>query len=222
MREGRAVELKQVLEQEIVTGRLAPGSRLDEMSLAERFGVSRTPVRQALHELSSIGLVAIRPRRGAVVAAVGLKDLVDMFEVMAEMEGLCGMFAARRATPDELDQIRAIHARSEPSMTAGDPDVYYAINVDFHEAIYRASHNRFLAEQTRQTRNRLAPYRRLQLRQMNRLADSFAEHAAIMTAICARDDVTAASLLRRHVTVQSGSFTDFIASLPADLLARTG
>lgn len=219
---GRGSELKHVLEQEIVTGDLPPGTRLDEMSLAERFGVSRTPVRQALHELSSIGLVDVRPRRGAVVAAIGLKDLLDMFEVMAELEGLCGTLAARRATVDEQAELKAVHARSEAAAAANDPDGYYAINVDFHETIYRASHNRFLAEQTRQIRNRLAPYRRLQLRQANRLAESFAEHAAITDAVCRRDDKTAGQLLRGHVTTQSGSFTDFVASLPSDLMVQAG
>lgn len=222
MNQGRAFELKQELEQEIVTGILAPGTRLDEVSLAERFNVSRTPVRQALHELSSIGLVDIRPRRGAVVASVGLKDLLDMFEVMAEMEGLCGAFAARRATKSEQDALARVHAASRDAMKADDPDGYYAINVDFHETIYAASHNAFLAEQTRQLRNRLAPYRRLQLRQLNRLADSFAEHTRIVDAIFARDADEAAALLRGHVTTQSGSFNDFIASLPDSFLAQAG
>ncbi|MCG8359901.1 MAG: GntR family transcriptional regulator, partial [Kiloniellales bacterium] len=85
----RADELRQDLEAEIFAGRLAPGQRLDESKLAARFGVSRTPVREALLQLASIGLVEMRPRQGAVVAAVTIRRLLQMFEVMAELEAFC-------------------------------------------------------------------------------------------------------------------------------------
>jgi DNA-binding GntR family transcriptional regulator len=214
----RARELKKVLEQDIATGALAPGTRLDELSLAGRFRVSRTPVREALRELAAIGLVEIRPRRGAVVAAVGLKDLLDMFEVMAELEGMCGRLAARRCTAEELAVLCRIHEHSRRWVERDDPDAYYTANLDFHQAIYCGSHNHCLANQTKLLRNRLNPYRRLQLRRAGRLVSSFDEHGAIMAAIAARDSARAEQLLRVHVTVQGGSFNDFVASLPSGLL----
>lgn len=214
----RAISLKEELEQEIVTGQLPPGARLEEMGLAERFGVSRTPVREALNQLASIGLVEIRPRRGAVVAAIGLKEMMEMFEVMAELEGMCGQLAARRMNGDDRQKLAECHELARPFADAEDHDGYYAANVDFHECIYRGSRNGYLADQTRALRNRLAPYRRLQLRQRQRLSESFQEHSAILDAIVQGDEMRAKQLLSAHVTVQGGSFTDFVATLPSDLI----
>lgn len=209
----RARELVRALEQEIATGVLKPGERLDEVSLAGRFGVSRTPVREALAQLASNGLVEVRPRRGATVAAPSLQQLLEMFEVMAELEGLCGRLAARRMTAAERDAMERAHDRCTEAAARDDVDGYYAANVDFHEAIYAGCQNRFLAEQTRTLRNRLAPYRRLQLRRVNRISESLAEHGEVLQAILTGDARRADHLLQSHVTVQGGSFTDFIANL---------
>ena len=94
----RSDALRDHLEEDILTGALRPGDRLDEMSLAERFGVSRTPIREALFHLAAAGLIDNRPKRGAIVAEIGPRQLVEMFEVMAELEGMCARLAARRAT----------------------------------------------------------------------------------------------------------------------------
>lgn len=218
MAQPHPLALKDQLERAIVSGSLKPGTRLDEVSLGKQFGVSRTPVREALRQLASVGLVDIRPRRGAIVAEIGLKELVEMFEVMAELEGACGRFAARRINDAERARLVEAHQRCEAPVRQGDHDAYYAENVEFHEAIYRASHNRFLADQTLALRNRLAPYRRAQLQRLNRLPESFAEHQAIVDAILDGDAESAESLLLSHVTAQSGHYSDFIASLPADTL----
>ena len=217
----RTLELVEALEQEIVTGELAPGARLDEASLAARFGVSRTPVREALNQLVASGLVELRPRRGATVAAPDLKQLLEMFEVMAELEGLCGRLAARRMSEEERAALQAAHDASRRHVARGDSEGYYEANVDFHEAIYTGCHNRFLSEQTRALRNRLAPYRRLQLRRVDRIAESFDEHAEVLRAIVDGDAHEADRLLQAHVTVQGGSFADFVASLPLPQGART-
>ncbi len=212
---GKQVQkLLQSLEQEIVTGQLPPGTRLDEVRLAERYGVSRTPVREALNRLAATGLVVLRPRRGAVVAAPGLKELLEMFEVMAELEGLCGRLAARRMSAAEIQALQTAHTSSLATIKAADSEAYYQANVAFHEAIYSGCHNRFLGDQTRALRNRLAAYRRLQLRQHDRMTHSFQEHEQVLGAIIAGDGDAADRLLQQHVTVQSGSFTDFVSSLP--------
>ncbi len=210
----RVLEVVETLEREIVTGALAPGHRLDEAGLASRFKVSRTPVREALNQLASTGLVKLRPRRGAAVAAPGLKELLEMFEVMAKLEGFCGDLATRRMSGDERNRLEAAHEACRASLADGDLDGYYAANVDFHEAIYAGCHNRFLAEQTRSLRNRLAPYRRLQLQRANRSDESFTEHESVLAAIRDGDAARADSLLQAHVTVQGGSFADFVANLP--------
>ena len=88
MKKNAATHLRDAIENDILTGTVCPGERLDEVSLANRFGVSRTPVREALAQLDSVGLIELRPNRGAIVAQVGTEQLVQMFEVMAELEGM--------------------------------------------------------------------------------------------------------------------------------------
>ena len=105
----RAEALRDELEQDIVTGTLRPGERLDEQSLAARFGVSRTPIREALMQLATAGLVTLQQRRGAFVAWLSLKEIIERFEVMAALEGACGALAARRITDEERQELLEAH-----------------------------------------------------------------------------------------------------------------
>jgi DNA-binding GntR family transcriptional regulator len=212
--------LKDNIENEIVAGRLLPGDRLDETSLAARYGVSRTPIREALHALAASGLIEVRPHRGAIVVDLGPERLLEMFEVMAELESMCARLAARRMTDADHRELLAAHEACARAERAGDSDQYYYDNERFHFAIYRASHNEFLVEQTHALHRRLQPYRRLQLRVRNRLATSYREHGEILEAIAAGDSELAASRLRAHVLVQGERFTDLVASIRA--LRKTG
>jgi DNA-binding GntR family transcriptional regulator len=205
--------LRDEIENAILSNEFGPGARLDETMLANRFGVSRTPVREALMQLNAIGLVDIRPRRGAVVIDPGPHRIYEMFEVMAELEGLAGSLAARRLNEESRDAITAAHKRCEISAGAGDSDSYYYDNEAFHKAIYAASRSEFLEEQCAQLHRRLRPYRRLQLRVRNRLSTSFTEHSAIVAAIFAGDVEQARSLLRAHVGIQGERFSDLVASM---------
>lgn len=209
----RSGQLSEEIEERIVTGAYPPGTRLDEQELADSFGVSRTPVREALIQLASIGLVEIKPRRGATVPEVGADRVCEMFEVMAELEAMCGRLAARRITPSEQYALQEAHHACKAARDANTPDVYYELNEVFHQRIYGASHNGFLAEQAAALHRRLRPYRRLQLRVRNRMATSFNEHQAIVDAIVKGDSDLAAALLRAHVTVQGERFTDLVATL---------
>jgi len=215
MKKRRSEELRDEIEELIAFGKLPPGRHLDETELAERFGVSRTPVREALNQLASAGLIEIRPRRGAIVAEIGTQQLVEMFEVMAELEGMCGRLAARRLSAAEQQTLLAVHARCRAAAAGGgDPDLYYQLNDEFHGAIYAGSHNAFLIEQVWTLRRRLRPYRRLQLRVRGRIPNSFDEHEAIVAAIVAGEGELANTLLRAHVIVQGQRFADLVASLP--------
>ena len=198
----------------IAIGELVPGVHLDETLLAEKFGVSRTPVREALIQLASMGLIVIRPRRGAVVAEIGPHQLVEMFEFMSELEATCGRLAARRMSDTEHSQLLAAHLACKGARDSNDPDDYFYRNEAFHHAIYDGSHNLFLANQARMLQRRLRPYRRLQLRVRNRVDKSFQEHDEVVQAIIAGDGETAAALLRAHVMVQGERFADLISSLP--------
>lgn len=207
--------LRDEIENGIVTNQFSPGERLDEMQLAKHFGVSRTPVREALMQLSAIGLVEIRPRRGAVVVEPGPHRIYEMFEVMAELEGMAGSLAARRHTDKDRADLLAAHAQCTLSANAEDTDTYYYDNESFHQAIYTASHSSFLIEQCLALHRRLRPYRRLQLRVRNRMVTSLSEHADIVEAILAGDAETARMHLRQHIAVQGDRFSDLIATLAA-------
>jgi len=205
--------LRESIEEEIATGRLLPGTRLDEVELAARFGVSRTPLREALRLLLGEGLVETRPQRGTVVAQVTPQRLIEMFEVMAELEAMCARLAARRLSDAELAEIEAAHEACRGSAAARDADAYFYANERFHYAIYAASHNSFLFEQAAALQRKLRPYRRLQLRVRNRPQRSFEEHQAIVDALRDGDADQAQKSIRAHVVVQGERFGDLIASL---------
>lgn len=194
------------LEQMIVTGTFADGERLDENRLAERFGVSRTPIREALQKLATSGLVEQIPRRGVFVREPGLADLVEMFEAMAELEATCGRLAALRITEPTLDLLRATNASCQEAVEADEADHYYHQNERFHQLIYAAAANSYLEEQTLKLQKRLKPFRRMQLQLRGRLAQSMAEHVAIVDALSNGDSEGAASALRAHVSVQGEKF----------------
>lgn len=218
----RSEYLRETIEERIATGEYAPGMRLDESELAEEFGVSRTPIREALIQLDSEGLVEMRPRRGAVVVEISPQRLCEMFEVMAELEAMCARLAARRLTAEDQAELVTAHQASQAGIGSGDPNAYFYLNERFHHAIYAASHNRFLIEQALQLQRRLRPYRRMQLHVRDRVKASFDEHGAITEAIISGDGERAAQLLRDHVTVQGERFSDLLVSLSAlqDLKGR--
>ena len=207
----RADEIRQVIEKEIFQGNLRPGTRLDEESLAARFGLSRTPVREAILQLVYSGLVVKKPRQGAVVAPLDLHRMVQMFEVMSEVEGLCARFAARRMSPDEKAHLTGLHATAARMCEARDLDEYYAVNRAFHEAIYDGSHNEVLQEMARSLFARLAPYRRYQLNHPQRVEGSFHEHGEVVAAIAAADPDRAQMAMRKHVTIQADIFAEFVS-----------
>jgi DNA-binding GntR family transcriptional regulator len=205
--------LREAIEEEITTGKLLPGSRLDEAELAKRFNVSRTPIREALSLLLGEGLIETRPRRGVVVTRVTPQRLIEMFEVMAELEVMCAQLAARRMSEDELAAIESAHAACKGAVAARDADAYFYANERFHYAIYTASHNSFLFEQAASLQRKLRPYRRLQLRVRNRIQRSFEEHQGIVDALRDGDAERLPSTVRNHVLVQGERFADLVSSL---------
>ncbi|OAN54155.1 AsnC family transcriptional regulator [Paramagnetospirillum marisnigri] len=207
----RADEIRQAIEKDIFQGVLRPGTRLDEESLAARFGLSRTPVREAILQLVYSGLVVKKPRQGAVVAPLDLHRMVQMFEVMSEIEGLCARYAARRMSPDEKARLAELHGRAASLCESRELDEYYAVNRAFHDAIYDGSHNEVLQDMARSLFARLAPYRRYQLNHPHRVEGSFAEHGEVVAAISAADPDRAQAAMRKHVTIQADIFAEFVS-----------
>src|SRR5213592_1866144 len=115
--------LKQAIEDAVIAGDFLPGDRLDEASLAARFGVSRTPIREALLQLGAEGFIEMRPRRGAMVSVPSPQRLIEMFETMAELEAACGTLAARRLTAEDDRLIEAAHLACVDAAATGDPEI---------------------------------------------------------------------------------------------------
>lgn len=217
----RVQQVRDQLEDDIVNGRMRPGEQVQIEQLMARFGVSRTPVREALQQLEISGLVAVQPKRGTFVAQVGIPELIQMFEVMAELEALCARLAARRATRAVLDEVEAALAACETQCAAQALNDYYYANEQFHQLIYQACGNPFLVQQTLMLKNRLKPYRRLQLQMRNRMAQSLQEHRELVQALQEGDADTAARVARDHVLIQGQRFTDLM-SLVQIVEAKTG
>lgn len=198
-RGGLADEVCRRIADEIVLGTFAPGARLDEVSLATRFNVSRTPVREALKQLAIMGLVETRPNRGSVVAALSGEQLDQMFEAIGELEAACARHAALRMTEPERERLRELHAEGRAAMQAGDMNRYDAVNLALHATIIQGCHNPVLIDLATSLRHRISPFRRTQFRNVERMGESFAEHSMIVDAILAHDVITTYREMRAHL-----------------------
>jgi DNA-binding GntR family transcriptional regulator len=219
MAEGRGLlsdQIRNALTDEIASGVLAAGIALDEQDLADRFGASRTPVREALRQLASSGLVEMRPRRGVVVTRMTPERIMEMFETTAEFEALCVRLATYRMTPLELSALMDLHEQSAEPVAAQDYDTYDALNRAFHEALYRGTHNGFMAEQALAIRSRLSAFRRTQLRQGERILRSRAEHGEILQAIAEGDGDAAARRMRAHMLNAASALGRYVADHASD------
>jgi DNA-binding GntR family transcriptional regulator len=208
-----ATRVFQGVEEQIATGQLKDGEKLDEASLADRFQVSRTPVREALLQLVGSGLATQIPKRGCFVKAPSFREMIEMFEVMSELEGMCARLAARRISDQQLVELKAANTGCEEAIQASDSDLYYHKNVEFHECIYTACGNSFLANETRSLRRRLQSFRRLQLRVRGRMPQSLAEHFEIIEAIEKGDADKADLISRQHVMIQGERFNDLLVHM---------
>ncbi|MGO8800236.1 MAG: GntR family transcriptional regulator [Roseiarcus sp.] len=190
----------------VLSGEFQPGFRLDEHRLAERYGVSRTPVREALRQLASTGLIEIKPRRGATVASATSAQLETLFGAMAEIEAACARLAAMSMTPLERRRLQSVHEAMAAFLPHHDRDGYTAANVVFHTQIYSGAHNAILAEFAAGLRRRLAPFRRAQFRAAGRIARSHAEHGAVVKAILACDAAAAHAAMFHHMSLVEDAF----------------
>lgn len=193
----------------ILNGTLQPGLRLDEIGLAQQHGVSRTPVREALRQLTMSGLIDMRPRKGAVVSKATPEQVESLFVAMAEMEATCARLAAMSMTPVERRRLQARHEAMTVLAASGDPDAYSNANVAFHSAIYEGAHNAPIAEYTLGLRRRVGPFRRAQFQVEGRLTKSNQEHDAVVRAILSGDAAGAHAAMLHHVGLVEDAFETF-------------
>jgi DNA-binding GntR family transcriptional regulator len=202
--------LVQEIESLVLSGELLPGAKLDEQGLAQRFQVSRTPVREALRQLASGGLIELRPNRGAFVAKVTPEQLEEMFVAMAEMEATCARLAAMSMSPVERRGLQRLHERMAGMAEGEQVEEFRAANETFHGLIYQGAHNGLLEDATRVLRRRVAAYRRAQFRTPKRLASSQAEHEAVVKAIVSGEPARAHAAMLQHVDLVGASFEKLI------------
>jgi len=200
----------QSLADDIVSGRLTPGTKLDAQGIAERFGVSRTPVRETFGHLAAMGLVTHRPYRGVAVATLSPEALTDLYEAMAELEAALARLAALRMNSEQRAALQQLHQNSFNLVRDGNADDYSRYNQEFHDLIFQGAQSSQLRQLAETTRTRLAPFRRAQFRMTNRISKSWEEHDAIVRTTLAGDAEAVARLMRSHVQNVSATSVEFV------------
>lgn len=191
--------LRRQIAEDILNGRRSPGSKLDERSLAEEFGVSRTPVREALQQLVSAGLARSKPRSGAVVQGVERDRVSALCEASILLESLCAKLAATRITAVQLGRLVRIHQMCELHHKACDMKAYALENRKFHSAIIAATQNPDLVDSVEFCRLRIAPYQRAPFKSAERRQASQNEHQRIINALEAGDARAAEHAMVQHL-----------------------
>ena len=178
-------EVAELLRQRIFKRELEPGSWIDEMKIAEEFGISRTPLREALKVLAAEGLVTMKVRRGAYVTEVSEKDLTDVYHLLSLLESDAAGVVAERATDAELADLQALHKQLEAA--AGNRDKFFAINERFHMRLLEIAGNRWRDQMVADLRKVMKLNRHNSLLKTGRVKESMLEHRAIMEALARRD-----------------------------------
>jgi len=187
------------LAEEIVLRRILPGARLDEQSIATRFGVSRSPVRDALRQLAVTRLVHYMPRRGFSAATIKPSELDELFEAAGEVEALCAKLCALRAVPAERKRIERTHHEARQAAADKDTKAYSRLNDELHKLIYAGAHNNVLQEMALGIRQRLAPFRAQGFFVSdNRIEKSNKEHDELVEALMSQDAEAAARAMYSH------------------------
>ncbi|MDP3620694.1 MAG: GntR family transcriptional regulator [Polynucleobacter sp.] len=192
-------DVAEQLRAQIFAHNLEPGSWLDEQSLAVQFGISRTPMREAIKVLASEGLVTMKPRRGAYVTEVERRDLEQIFAVLALLEGSAAKEVALKATEEQLNQLDNMHLKLERSAADRDVEQFFEINVQFHELLMEIADNRWMNGVINDLRKVLKLQRRDSLGRAGRLQNALSEHRKILKALLKRDGVAAEEAMREHL-----------------------
>jgi DNA-binding GntR family transcriptional regulator len=189
-------EVAELLRQRIFSRELTPGSWIDEMKLAEAYGISRTPLREALKVLAAEGLVTMKVRRGAYVTEVSEKDLADVYHLLGLLESDAAGVVAERATPAQLAQLQAVHDQLEGA--TGDRDRFFAINEQFHMLLLETADNRWRSQMVEDLRKVMKLNRHNSLLKTGRIDESLREHRVLVHALAARDPVAARQRMLEH------------------------
>jgi DNA-binding GntR family transcriptional regulator len=189
-------EVAELLRQRIFKRELEPGSWIDELKLAEEYGISRTPLREALKVLAAEGLVTMKVRRGAYVTEVSDKDLADVYHLLSLLESDAAGVVAERASDAQRAELQTLHAGLEAAL--GDRDRFFAVNEQFHMRLLEMADNRWREQMVADLRKVMKLNRHNSLFKTGRIDESLAEHRAIMTALLARDAGLTRERMQKH------------------------
>jgi DNA-binding GntR family transcriptional regulator len=212
-------EVAERLRQRIFSHELPPGTWVDEQALAEQYGISRTPLREALKVLASEGLVTLKPRRGCYVTEISERDLDEVFTIMSMLEGECARLSAARANKADLTRLQAVHAELEKAAAAADIDAYFEANQAFHHGLQELADNRWLQHVIEDLRKVIKLSRHHSLFSEGRLEQSLAEHRAILDALLAGDATQAEALMRSHILSGRAALARIADARPATTTA---
>jgi len=201
------------LEKQIFEGYYLPGDRLCEDDISRECGASRTPVREAFKYLAASGLISLKPHQGAVVRKLEIAELAEMFQVMAELEGLSSRLAAQRIRPDQMRKLEQAHKECARLARNGRHEEFYRANTVFHALIVEISGNNFLRREIEYLAKRLNPYRRQITFHHGRMFESIREHEVVIRAIIAGDAEAAGETMRHHVNILGDKFGDYLEIL---------
>jgi DNA-binding GntR family transcriptional regulator len=201
------------LREAIIVGELKPGERLMEVQLAEKMGVSRTPVREAIRKLELEGLVDMVPRKGAHVAELSVKDIIDVLEVRASLDGLASALSATRITDEELKELKHIYSQFVVYSEKENLQGIIKKDVEFHEVIYRSSRNEKLIQISNNLREQVQRFRVIYLKDNSSSKGVAREHQDILEAIAARDPDTAQKVAQKHIKSQEVTIIKSLKSI---------
>jgi len=190
------------LREAIIIGELKPGERLMEVQLAEKMGVSRTPVREAIRKLELEGLVDMIPRRGAQVANLSIKDIMDVLEIRASLDALAATLAAKKITEDELKELKIIYDQFVNYVEKENINGSIKKDVEFHEIIYKSSRNEKLIQILNNLREQVQRFRIIYIKDTSSHKGLVQEHYDIYQALCNRDPKKAGSIAKTHIIRQ--------------------
>jgi DNA-binding GntR family transcriptional regulator len=190
------------LRERIYAQDLMPGAAIDEQTLAEEYGISRTPMREALKVLHAEGLVVLEPRRGCFVTELETQDIDELFPLMALLEGRCAYEAVKKAKAADIKRVEELHNKLEKYAAAGDVDKYFEQNCLFHELVQKMAANRWLERTTNDLRKFLKLMRGRQLHMPGRLEASLAEHRMLLAAFQNRNYSAAEKIMHDHLMSQ--------------------
>lgn len=213
-------QIREAIEEGIRSGALVPGDPIDEDHWGKRFEVSRTPVREAFLQLQAQGLLINLPRAGMVVAKLDLQQLVNVWELLAELEAFAVKLACDRMSNTERRQLADIHEAAQESVECEDVTAWHQHNADFHEVLYAGARNPYLREDILRMRAKTAVYRKHAYAAVGHLRASYQQHQTILAAVLARDSQAAYECMSGHMSPATGtqSLADLIVSLPRELL----